>query len=172
MKRIVALLGVIGLLVSCSSRTEDSGAATLKAMPLDGSETLLTASGVTFDADVSSDGNGSVRLEAEGPTTFRIAELDDIDLDNARIIYSGRMRTENVSGKAYLEMWCVFPELGEYFSRGLQDAVTGTVDWTHVETPFLLQAGQKPSLVKLNVVVDGTGTVWVDDIRLAKGRLR
>jgi hypothetical protein len=172
MKRILALLGVMGLLVSCSSRTGDSGAATLKAMPLDGSETLLTGSGVTFDPDVSADGNGSVRFDAAEPTTFRLVELDDVDLDDARIVYSGRIRAENVSGKAYLEMWCVFPGLGEYFSRGLQDAVSGTVDWMHAETPFLLQAGQKPSLVKLNVVVEGTGTVWVDDVRLTRGPLR
>ena len=32
--------------------------------------------------------------------------------------------------------------------------------------------GQKPNLVKLNVILNGTGTVWVDDIALVKGRLR
>jgi len=77
----------------------------------------------------------------------------------------------NVTGRAYLEMWCVLPGQGEFFSRGLQSPVTGTVDWSSIETPFLLKKGQKPELIKLNVVIDGTGTVWVDDIDLVKGPL-
>ena len=74
-------------------------------------------------------------------------------------------------GTAYLEMWCVFPGSGEYFSRALQNPLSGTIDWTTMETPFFLQKGQKPELIKLNVVINGKGTVWVDDITLTKGPL-
>ncbi len=168
MKTFLVVMCACALSISCASKEQTT---VLKAMPMDGSETPLTTTGVAFDGEVSSDGNGSLRLDATEPTTFRLAELNDIGVDEAQIIYRAKIRSEGVSGKAYLEMWCVFPELGEYFSRGLQDAVTGTVDWTSVEAPFLLQAGQKPSVVKLNVVVDGTGTVWVDDVRLMKGPL-
>jgi hypothetical protein len=37
-----------------------------------------------------------------------------------------------------------------------------------VATPFFLEAGQKPDLIRLNLVVNGTGTVWIDDIRLLR----
>lgn len=44
--------------------------------------------------------------------------------------------------------------------------------WTTVETPFFLQKGQNPDNIKLNLVVNGKGTVWIDDIKLIKGPLQ
>ena len=37
-----------------------------------------------------------------------------------------------------------------------------------MQTPFLLQPGQKPGKVTLNLVVNGKGTVWIDDVVLSK----
>jgi len=33
-------------------------------------------------------------------------------------------------------------------------------------TPFFLEAGQKPDLIRLNLVVQGGGRVWIDDVHL------
>ena len=41
-------------------------------------------------------------------------------------------------------------------------------DWKTVQTPFIFQKGQKPDKVTLNVVINGIGTVWVDDVVLSK----
>jgi hypothetical protein len=65
----------------------------------------------------------------------------------------------------------VFPGRGEYFPRALQSPLAGTNDWVTRETPFLLQQGQRPTRVKLNLVVDGEGTVWLDEVVLAKAPL-
>ena len=129
---------------------------------------VLTRSGVELDTDVSSDGNGSLKLVAAGPTTFRIFELNDIDVEDARLAYRARLRTEGVRGQAYLEMWCRIPGGGEFFSRALHAPLTGTTEWTSQETPFFLEKGQNPDNVKLNLVIDGSGTVWLDQIVLAK----
>jgi hypothetical protein len=42
------------------------------------------------------------------------------------------------------------------------------MSWMTVATPFFLQAGQKPDLIRLNLAVNGTGKVWIDDIRLMR----
>jgi hypothetical protein len=144
----------------------------LKSWKIDSLDEVLTKSGVEIDKAVSSDGNGSLKVVATGPTTIRLFETGPMDVDNARLTYSARLRTQDVKGKVFLEMWCGFTGKGEYFSRGLQNPLTGTVDWTSAETPFFLQAGQKPDMVKLNVVVDGSGTVWIDDVKLMKGPLK
>jgi hypothetical protein len=141
-------------------------------IPVDSLEGVLTRSGVTFDQAVSADGNGSLRLEAEEPVTFRLYEIDDPDVENCQLIYRAKVRTEGVTGQAYLEMWCRFPGSGEFFSRGLQAPLTGTTEWTSQEIHFRLEKGQNPDLVKLNMVIDGKGTVWIDDVVLAKGPLR
>jgi hypothetical protein len=46
--------------------------------------------------------------------------------------------------------------------------VSGTVDWARYETPFYLKRDQKPDLIKLNVVVEGPGTVWLRNVELLK----
>ena len=64
------------------------------------------------------------------------------------------------------------PGRGEYFSRDLGSPLTGTVDWSAEETPFFLKKGENPDNIKLNLVVEGKGTVWIDDIRLLRAPLK
>ena len=144
----------------------------LKHYSLDSTEGVLTQSGVTIDRQISSDGNGSLRIEATEPTTVRLFETGDIDIENARLIYQARLRTENLQGKAYLEMWCHVAGLGDFFSRGLDRPLTGSTDWVMEDTPLFLEPGQNPDNIKLNLVINGKGTVWIDDIRLLKGPLK
>jgi hypothetical protein len=143
----------------------------LRHFPLDSTEGIITKSGVEFDRDISSDGNGSIRITPESSSIVRLFEISDIDVEDARLIYRARVRTERVEGQVYLEMWCGFKGVGEFFSRSLDRPLSGTTEWTTVETPFFLQKGQNPEYVKLNLVVDGRGTAWIDDIRLFKGPL-
>ena len=60
---------------------------------------------------------------------------------------------------------------GQYFSRGLNDPIQGTSDWKTLQTPFLFQKGQNPDKITLNIVINGRGTVWVDDVVLSKAPL-
>jgi hypothetical protein len=140
--------------------------------PVDSLEGIITQSGVEIDKAVSSDGNGSLKITATEPTVVRLFEVGDIDIENARLIYQAKIRTDNIDGKVYLEMWCNFPGKGDFFSRGLQTPLTGTTNWTTKETPFFLQKGENPDNIRVNIVIDGKGTAWIDDIRLLKGPLQ
>jgi hypothetical protein len=72
-----------------------------------------------------------------------------------------------LAGNVFLEMWCHFPGQGESFSRGLHQKLSGNTPWTTLQTAFFLKSGEKPDLLKLNLVVEGTGTISVRDVRLA-----
>ena len=65
-------------------------------------------------------------------------------------------------------MWCSFPGRGEFFSKGLHQTASGTADWARYEIPFYLKRGQTPELIKLNLVVEGRGVVWLKNIELLK----
>jgi len=166
----VFIMVLLFFLFGCSKTKEK--VVELKRFPLDDMEGLITRSGVQIDKEITSDGNGSLKIFALKPTRIRLFEVGDINVENARLIYQAKVRTENVEGQVYLEMWCHFPGMGEYFSRGLDTPLTGTTDWTTEETPFFLKKGENPDNVKLNLVVDGKGTVWIDDIVLLKGPLK
>lgn len=157
------------VVIGCSENSKQ--AVELKKFPIDSLEGIITQSGVQMDNAVSSDGKGSLRVIAAEPTVVRLFETGDVDVENARLIYRARIRTEGVEGQVYLEMWCSFPDKGEFFSRSLQTPLTGTTDWTTEETPFFLKTGENPDNVKLNLVINGKGTAWIDDVRLLKGPL-
>jgi len=144
----------------------------VKSLPLDDLAGVVTqANGVSLDKGVSSDGKGSLKITANGPMVIKLFETGDIDLENARLIYQAKLRTENVQGQVYLEMLCNFPGKGEFFSRGIETPLSGTMNWSIQEIPFFLKKGENPDNVKLNLVVNGKGTAWIDDVRLLKGNL-
>jgi hypothetical protein len=159
-------LGLMAALFSCSKPSPRD--IEIMTFPLDNLEGLLTQSGVEFDQVVSRDGRGSVKISVAEPAIVRLFETGDIDVDDAALVYQAKLRTEGAEGAVYLEMWCHFEGKGEFFSRGLHSPLKGTVDWTTQEIPFFLKKGENPDNVKLNIVCEGPGTVWVDDIRLVK----
>lgn len=171
-KRLVLFVSgaAVFFIIGCARPSKE--VVVLKRFAVDSMDGIITRSGVRIDRQVSSDGNGSLRISAKAPVTVRLFEIKGIDVENARLIYQARIRTKDMTGQVYLEMWCHFPGKGEFFSRGLQSALTGTVDWTTEETPFFLKKGENPDYVKLNLVVNGKGTAWIDDIRLFKGPLK
>ncbi|MCL5022294.1 MAG: hypothetical protein M1497_02815 [Nitrospirae bacterium] len=162
---------VVLLFVASGCPKSPSQVVELKKFPVDSLDGIITRSGAQLDAEDSSDGKGSLRIIAEAPTVVRLFELSDIEIEDARLIYQARLRAKDLEGQAYIEMWCHFPGKGEFFSRGLQNTVSGTMQWITAETPFLLKKGEKPDIIKLNLVINGKGTVWIDDIRLLKGPL-
>jgi len=166
---LYACVWMMFFLVSCSNPSTQ--VVELRHFSIDNMDGIITRSGVRIDKDISSDGNGSLRVTSTRPTVVRLFEVGDIDTENARLIYQARVRTEKVEGKVYLEMWCHFPGKGEFFSRGLQTPLTGTTEWATEEIPFFLKKGENPDNVKLNLVLNGKGTAWIDDIRLLKAPL-
>jgi hypothetical protein len=144
----------------------------LKHYPIESLKDIITKTDVVIDKEITSDGNGSLRITAKQPTTIRLYETGDIDVENARLTYQAKVRTHDIQGKVYLEMWCQFTGKGEFFSRDLSTPLSGTTDWSTEETPFFLKKGENPDNVKINLVIEGRGTVWIDDVHLIKGPLQ
>jgi len=154
------------IVAACSTKSVET--TDIKHYPIDSLEGIITKSAVQMDEKITSDGNGSLRITTNKPITVRLYETGDIDIENARLIYQAKLRTEGVEGEVYIEMRCHFPEKGEFFSRALQSPLSGSNEWTLQETPFFLKKSENPDNVKINLVVNGKGTVWIDDIRLMK----
>ncbi len=165
----ISIIVIVGA-YSCSQQSQQP--VLLRNFPLDDLEGIISQSGIVFDREISSDGNGSLQIVVTESTLVRLFEIGDIDVENARLFYQAKIRTENVEGRAYLEMLCHFPGRGEFFSRGFQSALSGSNDWSTSETFFFLKKGENPDNVKLNLVISGKGTAWIDDIKLLKGPLK
>ncbi len=125
----------------------------------DGSEATITE-GVVASAE------GGWLVDVSESQTVRLFEVELTDIDNCMLTYRARLKSEDVLGRAFLEMWCRIPGRGEFFSKGFHNALKGTNDWASYEVPFYLKRGQQPDLVKLNLTVEGRAKVWLKDIEL------
>jgi len=154
------------LFLSCTKiSTEETE---LRHYPINKIGGIISQTEVEIDNEISSDGDGSLKIVSEAPTVIELYETTNLDVEDATLIYSAKVKTDNMQGQVYLEMWCAFEGKGEYFSRGLDKSIAGTNDWKKLETNFFLNPGENPNNIKLNLVIAGTGTVWIDDIRLVK----
>ncbi len=97
--------------------------------------------------------------------TLRLFELPNPDVEDCVVTYRAQLNTKELKGRAYLEMWCRLPGEGEFFGRGLDEAVPGGKSWAEgrqtTQADFLLKPGQRPDLIRLNLVVEGTGRVGI-----------
>ena len=122
-------------------------------------EHTITLDGVRVDGE-------SMRIDSTGSRTVRLFDVNDPDVQQCVVTYRAEMKAEKLEGRAYLEMWCCFPGRGEFFSKGLHQPLSGTTDWGRYEIPFYLKRGETPDLIKLNLVVEGRGVVWLRKLEL------
>lgn len=160
------LFFLVFLTQSCETR--ESSDDVLCEYKIDNLEGIIEKNNVEFDREISYDNNGSIKIVSQGQAVAYLYDTGDLDIEDAVIIYKARLKAENLQGTAYLQMWCVFEGRGEYFSKGLDFTVSGTKDWLEVQTPFILKKAENPVNIKLQIVVVGSGTVWIDDIRIIK----
>lgn len=158
---VVAVLA----LVTITGRAED-----LKKLGLD--DASLASPKIEVDTKVKVEGTSSLKITTQWPTTVCLGEVTGPDIENAKLVYSAKVKTElEGTGTAFLELWAHVGG-GQFFSKGMNDTVSQKSDWKTIQTPFMFQKGQKPDMVTLNLVINGKGTVWIDDIVLSKQPLK
>ena len=150
---------------SCNVQGEKSE---LKYFPVNDLNGVITQTGIQLDKNISDDGNGSIRIESAGRLVIQLYSIDDVSVEGTQVVYEANVKSERLNGQAYLEMWCVVKDKGEYFSKGFDSVISETSDWKTIRTVFNLKKGEMPDQIKLNIVVNGIGTVWIDDIHLSR----
>lgn len=172
--RVLALLGLAALLiltVSCKKKGPEPP-SDIEAFSADTMEKVVSTDMVAVDNSVFTEGKGSLKITLEQPATVRLYEVAFPQCDNANLVYKVKMKAKDFGGDAYLQMVVHFPSGGEMTMDNYQAKVGGpmggTMDWTAQELTAPIRKGQKPDSVKLNLILNGGGTVWVDDIHLVK----
>jgi hypothetical protein len=142
-------------------------------VPVGSTETLSRFTGADRPINAAARWDGEAwRIDAREAASIRLFEIAEPGAEQCLLTYRARLKGEGVVKPAYLEMWCRLPGRGEFFSKGLGQPLTGTVGWASYETPFRLKRGQRPDLIKLNLAMEGPGTVWLADIELLKTPLK
>ena len=160
---MIVLSVAAGLLGPSSADAQE-----LKKLSLD--DASLIGLTIQTDAAVKAEGKASVKISTIWPATVCLGEVSGLNVEDAKLLYKAKVKTE-LEGEAFLEMW-VQVGAGQYFSKGMNDSVKAKSEWKTIQTPFMLQKGQKLEKATLNVVINGKGTVWIDDIVLSREPLK
>ena len=160
---IIATSVVVGLVVCPLANAQD-----LKKLSLDDPSSIGLK--IESDAAVKVEGKASVKITTAWPTTVCLGEVTGLNVEEAKLVFKAKVKTD-LQGDAFLEMW-VQVGGGQYFSKGMNDPIKGKSDWKMIQTPFIFQKGQKPEKVTLNVVINGKGIIWIDDVVLSKEPLK
>lgn len=127
--------------------------------------------GVTVSMDVkhSSDLHGALKITSSVPRThvIRLYALENVNITGPlRLGYRARLMTGGMDGQAYLLLKA---DVGrKHPAQSVLNGFSGNSypDFTRSETSIFLKKGEIARRVELAVVIEGAGTIWVDDVSL------
>lgn len=148
----------------------------LARFAIDGSDGLspdVARVDAVFDPEVSSDRGGSLRIDADGPVFVELASVpgEDEDVSFRQLLYEARVKTRDARGPVFLVMQAgIGPGMPV---SGVEHALTGSHDWTTLRAAAGNPGGTRlDGVTKLQLEIAGSGTVWIDDLRLVSRRAR
>jgi hypothetical protein len=121
---------------------------------------------LTIDRQDKFEGEGALYVKASEKRAVRLLELENPELEDVLITCTAQAKCIGIWGRAYLELFCSVPGEGDFTARDWDHAVHATQDWTPVRVEYRLEDGQRPDRLRLSLVINSAGSVWLDDIRI------
>lgn len=160
---VTRLLLAASLSIDALACSSGPSARMIYSNRLDHLESIVTQTGVSLD---TSRGGGGLRIDVNGTSTIRLVELRPHVDDAVALVYRGHLRSTDLQGRAYLAISCSTSAGQVVSAKGLDSAVTGSTEWTL--QALRLSLDQPCETARLNVAVEGRGTVGVRNIALAR----
>jgi hypothetical protein len=124
---------------------------------------------ISIDKETTADGNGSIKVEAAHSALVTIADQKNLSVSRDNTLWCTlRVKCAGVKQRAHLEMWCEVADGTRAFSQGLDQLLIGDSDWREIRLPMMVNGDFTVSRALVNVVIEGPGTVWVDEVKFSK----
>jgi hypothetical protein len=108
------------------------------------------------------------------PRTYVLGVFENPGIATTRYVVKTRARHQKVAGQGYFEMWSVFPDGSQFFSRTLDDdgpmgRMIGNSSWRDVSLPFdATGASGRPTKLVVQLVLSSNGAVDVGPLDLVE----
>ncbi|MDH5567550.1 MAG: hypothetical protein OEY15_12860 [Myxococcales bacterium] len=172
---LVAFAALVWWMLHAAPRYTDTVIAEWTVDDMSGMTRDVARVGALIDRDISHDGNGSLRIEFRQPGLVNLYEVwgNEEDLSFRQLLYEAQLRTEQASGPVFLVMQAGVsgaPE-GGMPVIGLERAISGSTDWTPVQIWAGNPGNAKHFGSTLQIESRGTGSVWIDSVRLVSRQI-
>ncbi len=171
MKRSVLVLAAVAVCVvwaGCSKKVEPP--KEIQFFNCDTLDGVLTEGSAVVDTQDPAEGTGSLKIAAAQPVTLPLFEIK-LPGDGAKFTLQYKMKVKDFSGDAYGTMEVNYASGGKQSLNNYQSALGATSVWQQRELIYTVQRGQKVSSIVFSVILNGSGTVWVDDVHLIRAPL-
>ncbi|RBP47342.1 serine/threonine protein kinase [Roseimicrobium gellanilyticum] len=116
----------------------------------------------------SPEAGGSIRIESTKGAVITVAELNGAQVTSGGLIQCGAMlKCKDTPEGAYLEMHIETTNGSLLTSKLPAQMVGGTAEWQPIWTNVDLPPGAQIARLWVNAVVNGSGTLWVDEILIS-----
>lgn len=167
-----ALLAVASCLLLASTAWSEEVVRRIEWQELAAANTLKSGTVVAAEDGA---GGRALRLvhDGTGPVTLRLLTIERPGIRTERYALRGRVRYDQVTPGAYLEMWNYLPD-GAFFSRSLAASgpmgrLEGSSGWRPFVLPFFNRAGgSAPERLAFNLVLAGAGSVELGPVELVQ----
>jgi len=165
-KNIIVILLIHLLLLSLTGCKKQK--PLIVDFPINSLNRVMSKYNLKMDNEISYDGLGSIRVESEDTTTAYLFVLRDIPVKRAKIVWEAYCKSKDLKGEAFLEMGVQIQRNHgkdiETFLNRSEDDISGTTDWQKIEVEFMV-LDNKVNVVQLNLIIEGVGTIWIDQVR-------
>lgn len=145
------------------------GPAEVAVFPVDSDEGIFDrgAENVTFDPEESADGGGSLRVESARPRTVRLYEVArPRGVEGRLIVLTAKLKSVGIRGEAFPELWIHPAGRNEVQVRNPKMFVNQSRPWTPLRLEYRCEKGERLDLLRVNLVINGIGRAWIDDIHI------
>ncbi len=127
---------------------------------------VQTPTRITVDGAITHDGHGSIKIEAVQGATITVAAEDRVQPPSGGTVWCrAQLRCENLKGTASLVMHLETAGGAQLYTRS-PAPISGTTDWREVLIPMRMNPDAAVKRLAVNLVIQGEGTVWVDEIQI------
>lgn len=102
-----------------------------------------------------------LRVQADAKETIRVWEFPIKTQDACQFECRFDLRSADLAGDVYPEMWCRVSGMGEAFSKGLHYRLSGDNDWVSCSLPFYLKPNEFIENVRFQLVFSAAGEAAV-----------
>jgi len=169
MRRVVWSVLIITVVAALAVGGCGRGPAEVASFPVDGDQDIVDRGGenVVFDREESADGGGSLRAESTRPRTVHLYEVrNPRGLEGRLIVLTAQLKSVGIRGRAFPELWIHAAGRNEVQARNPAGVIVQTRNWTPVRIEYRCERGERPELLRVNLVIDGIGRAWIDDIHI------
>lgn len=122
---------------------------------------------ILLDSQTFYSGNKSMKISknpnSEGETAYTFKTLSFKDEQPKKLIFSGRIKTEDVD--KWANLWAIIKDSSGnvlYYEDEKDFSVGGTTDWTDIQLPVLIDS--RSAELKVGIGLEGSGTAWFDSL--------